>query len=77
MKTLTLALVFLRCRLFVCLFVQFFVTLQYHKHHQSVQSASHADGQLSSDADVDDVMSDNAMHVDSGVNDVFSKSEAS
>jgi len=60
--------------------VQFFVKLQYHKQQQSRQSASlRRDRQLAAEADSDDPMPDDGIHMDldSGYQDVFSKSEAS
>jgi len=55
------------------------VKLQYHKHQMGVQSASHRDGQLGTEAaDSDDVMQqDDATCTVSSIMDASSKSEAS
>jgi len=57
--------------------VQFFVTLHYHSQQQSVQSTSHADIQLDTEAGSGELMQDTVTCVDSSTVDIVSKSEAS
>jgi len=62
-----------RLKFVVCVCMQFFVKLQYHKQRQSAHGESR---QHSADSDSDVLMHDDATHIDSSNVDVFSKSEA-
>ena len=70
-------LVFLLMTEVCCVYVQFFVKLQYHKQQQSIHMSAHGEVQQpAADADNDVLMRDDAAHIDSSNVDVFSKPEA-